>query len=348
MQAPSARSRSSATLLRWGVLLLSVIAPLLLAMRCANEDLTGEFTLELLQDRQTEVVGIQVPYIGRLSLDVGVDAQQSGDIELRIQAQTSGDPDVLGCEAIRLGRVRDVQANPWDGVSTPTDPQGAHTTIGNVSVRTGIALNEETTLGRYTGLTEIATPRTLVRVYTTIAEIQLWDLDGNIVPPVQATEPASCDGIFVTIYEMPADRTRIGYLSDEPRLDQAILEDCTAQRVVDRVCPGSSGPQEEYTLAVSAGTRHVERIPQLGVGDTLVVEASCQGACPASLSAFAWVEPLGCRTRNDCSGGRYCTNEGYCIKEPPPSCQLGSTSGGMAGLLAALALLARGVRRRRR
>src|SRR5690554_2848607 len=129
MQAPSARSRSSATLLRWGVLLLSVIAPLLLAMRCANEDLTGEFTLELLQDRQTEVVGIQVPYIGRLSLDVGVDAQQSGDIELRIQAQTSGDPDVLGCDAIRLGRVRDVQANPWDGVSTPTDPQGAHTTI---------------------------------------------------------------------------------------------------------------------------------------------------------------------------------------------------------------------------
>lgn len=321
MRFSSARhGRPSAAILRWLLLIVAVLAPLLIAMRCANEDLSGEFQLQLVNDGQSELIGLEVPYTGRLALDVGVDAAQSGEILLRVQAQTSGDPDVLGCDAITLGRVRDTQANPWDGNTPPSGSQGTHTTISNVAVRTGVALNHDAANNRYTGILELAIPRTLVRVYTTNNDILLWDLDGNIVPPIEATRSASCEGIFVTVYELPADRTRIGYRSSSSRVEQAIVEDCTAQRVVQRVCAGSSGPQEDHRFSVEGGTRHVERLAQLGVGDTLVLEASCQGACPATLSAFAWVEPLDCRTRNDCSGGRFCTNDGYCIKEPAPSC----------------------------
>lgn len=328
---------------RWLVVALMLLAPLLGAMRCANEDLSAPYTLELTADGVPEIFGVSLPYTGRLALDLGLDASQSGDIHVKVQTQTSGDPDVRGCDAISLGRARAADANVWDGSTPPAGAQGTYTTISNVSVRTGVRLPP--TGNTYAGVLELAIPQTLVRIYSTSPDVFLWDLAGNIVPPITATQPASCDDVFVTVYELPADRTRIGYLSDQPEIEQAIVEDCTAQRIVQRVCPGASGPQEEYLFPMDTELKRVERLAELGVGDTLVVEARCEGSCPATVTAFAWVEPLSCRTRNDCSGNRQCTADGYCIKEPPPTCQ-SSASTTIAGAIALLLLLI--VRHRRR
>lgn len=319
-----AHTHTRAACRRWLLVGLAALAPLLLAMRCANEDLSPEFRLELPYDGVPELVGTELTYTGRLALDLGMEAEAAGDIRLRVQAQTSGDPDVDGCDVIQLGRIRDAETSVWDGTTVPTQPSGTYPILGNVSVRTTLALHPRAGAGDFSGVLEIQAARTLVRVYSSSDTLAIWDIAGNIVPPVEPTRPASCDDVFVTVYELPAERTRLGYISSEATVEQAIVEDCTAQRVVQATCPGSSSPQQEHVFALEAGERRTERLSQLGVGDTLVLEATCQGACPATVTAFAWIEPLSCHSRNDCSGARSCTPDGYCVKEPPPSCAIGT------------------------
>ena len=319
-----AHTHTRAACRRWLLVCLAALAPFLLAMRCANEDLSPEFHLDLQQDGVAEIVGTELTYTGRLALDLGMEAGAAGDIRFRVQAQTSGDPDVEGCDVIQLGRAREAETLAWDGTTVPTQGAGAYPTLGNVSVRTSLALHPRAGAGDYSGVLEVQAARTLVRVYSSADTISMWDTAGNIVPPIESTRPASCDGVFVTLYELPAERVRIGYLSSEAFVEQAIVEDCTAQRVVQTTCPGSSSPQQEHVFTLEAGEYRTERLSQLGVGDTLVLEATCEGACPAAVTAFAWIEPLSCNSRNDCSGTRSCTPDGYCVKEPPPSCAVGA------------------------
>lgn len=336
---PRRSARAAASLLPF----VLACSPLLLAMRCAQEDLSARFDAQLDQEGVPEIIGVDAPYTGRLALDLGLDTQGAGgDIIVRVQAQTSGDPDERGCEAATIGRTREVDASPWTSPTPPSGPKGSYTAINNVSVRTAVRLTN--TGSAFEGVLELATQRTLVRVYASTPAITLWDLSGNIVPPVVPTAPASCAGFFVTVFELPSDRTRIGYSHTSARIEQAIVEDCTAQRIVDRVCPGTSGPVLETTYRVDPGAPFVARMTELGVGDTLVIEGECAGGCPATLSAFAWVTPLSCRTNADCSGAQTCTTDGYCIKEPPPTCAQGSHRGSLYG---ALALLALAWRRRR-
>lgn len=309
---------------RWALVCLAALAPLLLAMRCANEDLSPEFRLELAHDGTPELVGTELTYTGRLALDLGMQADAAGDIRLRVQAQTSGDPDVEGCDVMQLGRVRDTDTRAWDGSTAPNEPSGNYPVIGNVSVRTAVALHPRDSAGDFAGVLEIQAARTLVRVYSNATAVSMWDTAGNIIPPVEPTRPASCDGISVTLYELPDERARIGYIANDATVEQAIVEDCSAQRVVQATCPGASSPQQEHVFALEAGEYRTARLSQLGVGDTLVLEATCEGACPATVTAFAWIEPLTCHSRNDCSGARSCTSDGYCVREPPPSCAAGT------------------------
>lgn len=323
------------------LLLLLLLSPMLFAMRCSNEDLTGRFYLDVQSDGQEERVTISLPYTGRLALDLGIDAQNDGEIHLRTQVQTSGNPDEAGCDAIVSGRARDVDTAPWDGNAAPVQNGQSYPTIGNLSTRTKLALPQNTDLGAYAGAIELATDHELIRIYSTDNDLSLWDLNGNIVPPIADTHPATCDDIFVTVYEMPRDNVRIAYRSDNPSVEQVVMTDCAEDRVVENVCPGTSGDIREDTIAVEGGTQHVERFSALGVGDILLVEATCDGACPVHIELFGWLEPLECRTKNDCSGGRSCTFEGYCIKEPPPACSAESSTGStppLAGLVGLLGL----------
>ena len=341
--------RQSSTSKRWSSFALSALAltaPLLLAMRCANEDITQRFELSLDSEGTTELVGLTTPYTGRLSLDLRVEGNAGGQVITRIQAQTSGDPDVAGCEAMTLGRERAADAAPWDGASTPTGPSSAYPEIGRLTVRSALTLPWSDTAHRYAGVIEAVGARTLVRVYSTADDLRIWDLAGNEIPPLEATAPASCDDIYVAMYEIPDERVRLAISSDEPTETFAVVEDCTAQRVVQRVCPGTSGPIEEYYHDLSETPVVVDRIESLGVGDTVIVEGECAGACPASIDLYAWVEPIACRTNNDCSGGRSCTVDGWCVKDPPPSCATGAGGLGVAASVSALLIVLRKRRRR--
>lgn len=298
---------------------LTLLAPLLLAMRCANEDLTQRYELSLTQDATPEILGVMTPYTGRLALDLRVDGNP-GDVIVRVQAQTSGDPDIDGCDAMTIGRERQVDATAWNGLSAPSGPSGSATEVSRLSVRSALNLPWDPLLGRYAGVIEAVGPQSLVRVYTSTEDVSIWDLRGNIVPPFEDTVPATCEGFFVTVYEMPAERVRVGITSEEAAVLFASTEDCTAQRVVQRICAGTSGPIEEFTHTIGTDGFVVDRIASLGVGDTVIIEGECQGACPATITAYAWVEPITCRTNSECSGGRACTPDGWCVKDPPPSC----------------------------
>lgn len=302
------------------LLLLLLLSPMLFAMQCSNEDLTQEFRMDLQSNAQPERITIALPYTGRIALDLSIDADSAGEVTLRTQVKTSGNPDEEGCDAIAAGRTRQVDAAPWDGNSPPVDDQIAYPTIGNLSVRTQFLLPRNDDLDAFAGAIELATDHELIRVYSTDNDLSLWDLNGNIVPPIADTHSATCDDVFVTVYEMPRNNVRIAYHSDNATLEQVVIADCAEDRVVDRVCPGMAGDIQEDTFTLTPATQHVQRFSALGVGDTLVVEATCDGACPATLRLFGWIEPLQCRTRNDCSGARTCTHDGYCIKEPPPTC----------------------------
>lgn len=321
------------------LLLLLLLSPMLFAMQCSNEDLTQEFRLELDGNGQSERITIHLPYTGRIALDLSVDAQSAGEVTLRTQVQTSGDPDEEGCDAIAAGRTREVNAAPWGGNAPPIDANTSYPAIGNLSVRTEFRLPHNDDLDAFAGAIELATDHELIRIYSTDNDVSLWDLNGNIVPPIADTHPATCDDVFVTVYEMPRNNVRIAYRSDQETLEQVVITDCAEDRVVDRVCPGMSGEIREDTIAVEAGMRAVERFSALGVGDTLVVEATCDGACPAIIRLFGWLEPLQCRTKNDCGGSRSCTHDGYCIKEPPPACTSMSSIHPLTWILALLGLL---------
>lgn len=330
------------------IALLLFLCPFLFAMQCANEDLTRAFTLQLTNDQQPESLTIDLPYTGRISLDVGIDAENSGEVSLRTQVQTSGDPDIEGCDAFESRRSREIGAAPWNGNDPPIQNNQTYPTLSNVRSRTQFILPYQEDLDAYAGAVELATDHALVRVYSTSDDLSLWDLNGNIVPPIHATQPATCEQLFVTVYEMPRDNVRIAYRSDTPSVEQVIVADCAEDRVVDRVCPGSYTDIDSHTFTVESNTRHVERYPLVGVGDTIVVESSCDGACPATVELYAWIEPLQCRTRNDCSGGRSCSHDGYCIKEPPPSCAISTRPSVWMIFWAVLILLAPRLRKRKR
>lgn len=321
------------------LLLVLLCSPLLFAMQCANEDLSQEFLLELDLDGASETYTITLPYTGRIALDVGVDAAQDGEIQLRSQVRTSGDPDEEGCDAIAGRRTRDIDAAPWDGNLAPIDANITYPRLSNLSVRTQFTLPYNEDLGAYAGAAELATDHELVRLYTTDNDLSLWDLNGNIVPPVEDTHPATCDDVFVTVYEMPRENVRIAFHSDQEAIDQVLIADCAEDRVVDRVCPGFVSEIQDDTFSVESAHEHIERYSALGVGDTVVLEGTCDGACPATLRLFAWLEPLQCRTKNDCSGGRECTDDGYCIKEPPPACASPDGRSNLPAVLMAVCLL---------
>lgn len=332
------------TLRRW-TLAIAAMSPLLLAMRCANEDLTQRYELPLSTNGTPEIMGVQTPYTGRLSLDLSIQGSP-GDVLVRVQAQTSGDPDIDGCDSMNLGRQREVIAGTWDGTSAPGGNSGQFPEVNNLTVRTSLKLNTAIAGGQYAGVVEAIGTTTLVRVYSSTPDVFMWDLRGNVIPPYFSTLDATCQGVFVTVFEMPSERVRLGFKSSEAQVAFAVNEDCTAQRIVQRICPGTSGPLEEYSLPLDENGFVVHRVENLGVGDTIIVEGECIDSCPALLSAYAWVEPLACRTHNECTGGRSCTSDGYCVKDPPPNCSTGLLSAStIAGILGALSLLL--IRRRR-
>src|SRR5699024_9300926 len=129
------------------------------------------------QDDSPETYTITLPYTGRIALDVGVDAAQDGDIQLRSQVRTSGDPDETGCDAIAGRRTRDVEAAAWDGNLAPIDPNTSYPTLGNLSVRTQFTLPYDDDLGAYAGAAELATDHELIRLYSTDNDLSLWDLN---------------------------------------------------------------------------------------------------------------------------------------------------------------------------
>lgn len=340
--APHTRSwrKSSRTSLRWGLFLCALLCPLLLAMRCANEDITQRFELHLTTDGSPEIIGVETPYTGRLAADFRIEGQP-GEVIVRVQAQTSGDPDIDGCDTMTLGREHQVNALAWDGVQAPSGESKLYPEVGRLTVRRALYLPWEPTLNAYAGVIEAVGVQTLVRVYSSTPNLRMWDLNGNQIPPVTPTVETSCTGVFVTVYEMPGERVRLTFTSSRDTETFAVLEDCTAQRVVQRICPGTAGPIEEHIHALS-GEPVLHRLANLGVGDTLIVEGECQGACPANIEVYGWVEPIDCRTNNECQGGRSCTADGWCIKDPPPKCQ---SAPGISSVLFALLTLAALARR---
>lgn len=303
------------------LVLLLLITPICLAMQCYNEDLTQDFQLDLETDETAQQLQIDFPYTGRLSIDFSIASSRNGSVTMRTQAQTSGDPDVAGCDAVSAGRIRDVTATSWSGVGAPVDPLIQYPAIDNLSTRTRIDIPYNDDHDTYQGALEIATDNSLVRLYSTIPDISLWDLNGNIVPPIRSTQPATCAGVYVTIYEIPAQRTRLAFRTPRTSMQMVVLEDCAAHRVVENICPGSYEDEQKETIPIQAGNTHVGHYPEVGVGDILLVEGTCHaGACPATVTLFGRIETLDCQTSNDCGGSMLCTHHGYCVHESAPSC----------------------------
>ena len=335
------------------IVTMVLLAPLCLAMQCAGEDVSGPFVVPLEAAAGEIVAGsIEERFAGRLSLDYGLrGASGAHDVELTVQAQTSGNPDLESCLRVAAPPPRVTRADPWDTVTPP--PLGQRFPLVrplDAAVRISLP-GIIPPAGLVTFPAQRTTYRIVIEPDNTV--LAVYDPSSNLIPPLVSTAPADCESASnVTVYELNDGDHVLAIYAGTDEVTLTISEACEARRTVERTCPGTSGPPITRTINAAPDDPAVGRVaaPELGVGDRIAFELTClgPGACDSDAVLFAYIEQLDCRSDNDCNAGRTCTREGYCVRPDSGGCQQSPGQPSQAGAALLLAAVILTVMRRRR
>lgn len=320
-------------------------AALLSGSTCDNQDLSGRFVLDLTTSDAEALHAYRQPYIGRLTMDFGL--RNTGDtiseFDVRVQAQTTGDSTATACDNATNTGARVLQANSGDpqgsldaeAISTLTAFDRAHFLTFPSNADWGYVAVRVRTTSDY-------------RLYSSSAELILVREDGRVLTP-DTSQTLECDVLAVVHEFTLTDGTYYLGIPDDGGT-VLVEENCEQVRTVPRTCPGASSvPFTRRKIELAPGGFVSGRInsEELGIGDQAVVSLSCaDGAvCAGELELFFLVQQLECRVASDCTGGRSCTEDGYCRQVGEGGC---TASRDVPAPALALAVCLWLVRRRRR
>lgn len=333
-------------------LAVCLLASLLLGSNCETEEILGPVVVEASGDGGESAL-IVMPYVGRLTMDYAIDNRGDSErtIDILVEASQNDNPFGDRCDDFNNDSVRYFATDRAD-----TDVPAFNTGLPRVNITEEVVELALVPFGdRFAGWFRLNGVRG--RVHLSMAPssttARVVDENGNALPPI-AQEAGRCDGERVTEFvsdELRIDEEayRIRVESAEPSVLLTVSETCASRAVVDRACPGFRGEVARQSLGVPArGSRSGRfRSTELGVGNAIGVTVRCEGApCNAVATFTPYIENLECERDDDCSASRFCSTEGYCLRESDGCSMTRRGPASMAALLALVALVA-GVRRAR-
>lgn len=344
MRNPAPRYRSSIALIA-----SAVTAAFGLGGNCDALDYSRPWVLLVHGEAGTAAVRtFEQPEIGRLALDWSVTNTGATDavFTLDAQGQTSGSADDEAC-ALFDGEptvlvAADASDPESDAIPLVRDAERFYRIeLGAVD-------------GAFAGAANLRAPT------STIYEIRLdrdavdlvitTDSGLRVVPDRVEVGQGACAEVQTRItIRLDAGVYRMTLAGTADRVGIVVNEACTEQRTVPRTCPGEASDVVRVDTGILAPGQSVTgRVgtPQLGVGDRVAVLLDCSAATPRCVGEseiFLVTEYLECRSTVDCAGNELCSEDGYCVRQPPVGCE----SGGSVSLAALVALSALGTRRRR-
>jgi hypothetical protein len=342
---------------RLALLLLMATSGLLLGTTCENTEILGPVELGL-EPGEVSSVEMKQPYVGRLSLDFSLEPadSQSGSIEILAQARQNEDPNTDRCETITAAFDASIILDAYE-----EDLPGFDSRLPVIESNGNLyelELTEED--GAFEGWARVTgfEGRAEFVLSPSSATMRLVDSNGNTLPPLNQT-PAVCDEdseeFLAKEFRLEDETYRIQIISGSQPVTIYVDETCTSRERVDRTCPGTEGPVVSRTLSLDSDAALSGRFytTELGVGNAIVVSASCAGgeSCGGNLLMTPYIETLECEEDGDCPSSRTCSSDGYCLRE-----STGCTAawhhgaGGLMGGLSIIAFLAlqRTWRRRRK
>lgn len=312
--------------------LLCVLSALLLGSNCEQTEILGPVSFELNPDAREETVVIRLPFVGRTSLDWFIENDGTTDAEFTILAlaQQIEDPNDKRCES--FDENSDVSYQLLQSVEAPPEPEIRLPSIETNGTLYNLTLEE--TAGGFEGWARLSglAGRVDLVVRPSSAELQVLDVNGNTLPSI-TSENAECakddKEIGVRTYRLEDETYRLRVFTPGPSVLLSAAETCISRATVDRICPGTQGELAERTANLPADSQQSGRFHtlDLGVGNAIALTVYCvnDSDCQGRVEIAPYIEPLECRSNDDCSTRRSCSVDGYCLRDSS-GCQSASSN----------------------
>lgn len=299
-----------------------VLGALLLGSNCEQTEILGPVSFAVEPDTGESTVALQLPFIGRTSLDWFIENNGGAiaDFSILALSQQADEPNELRCA--RVGENPDVSYPLVRPSETPPGLDVRLPTVESNATLYDITL-EEVSEGfeGWARLTGLAGSVEFV-VRPSSVELQVLDANGNTLPAI-TSENSVCsetaDDIGIRVYRLEEESYRLRLSAPVANLRLSAAETCISRENVDRTCPGTQGSLVERTTSLAPGDQVAGRFNtvDLGVGNAIAVTVLCtnDSSCQGLVEVAPYIEPLECRGDDDCSARRSCSPDGYCLRD---------------------------------